>query len=361
MEGKLSQTTLIRKKREAKQQDPGLPNFNKSPQSYKRRKDIIEEIKTDKEPQDQFTEKDNAILDGDSIEQFGDDGLETADVDLNDQSVLEDIEIEVNVEPGCLRVHHHAPTWHLDKEPRIFQDLVMLIGLDRISEIIYEHCNSSLISAICERWQPETNKFHLSWEEMTLTLDDAQYLIGLLKDGDVPQTEGSWGLPKLADIFKNLYQDDDFFDSMKTGGQGNSLSLVKLISFFAGKLEKYNDSLQNASSFRQKKKIMPALSVMQYQALNKQNIKLVEDLRIRAGADDCNASLSLELAKKKKECELLEDINAKLTDQSKRQLPPPIFLVVIIKEEAVTSPDLQNKIDELTVKYEDAVKRLRNK
>ncbi|KAF6140879.1 hypothetical protein GIB67_042292 [Kingdonia uniflora] len=170
--------------------------------------------------------------------------------------------IYLGQEPGCHRVHHHAPTWHLDKEPTIIQDLVMLAGLDRISEISYEHCNAGLIFAICEHWQPETNTFHFSWGEMILSLDNVQYLIGFSADGDVPITEGSWSLPKLVEIFKkNLYQDEDVFNSMKTGGKGNSLSLVKLLNFYAGKLEKYNDNIQNKRPDGQKKKAMSALFV----------------------------------------------------------------------------------------------------
>ncbi|KAF6173872.1 hypothetical protein GIB67_039823 [Kingdonia uniflora] len=88
-------------------------------------------------------------------------------------------------EPGCLRVHHPTPSWHLDKEPRIL----------------------------------------------------------------------------VENFKKNLYIDEDFFDSMKTGGQGNSLSLIKLVNFYVGKLDKYNDSLQNASASGKKKKAMSALSV----------------------------------------------------------------------------------------------------
>ncbi|KAF6143292.1 hypothetical protein GIB67_039075 [Kingdonia uniflora] len=34
--------------------------------------------------------------------------------------------IYLGQEPGCLRVYHHASTWHLDKEPSIIRDLVML-------------------------------------------------------------------------------------------------------------------------------------------------------------------------------------------------------------------------------------------
>ncbi|KAF6140197.1 hypothetical protein GIB67_000245 [Kingdonia uniflora] len=97
---------------------------------------------------------------------------------------------------------------------------------------------------------------------MTMSLDDVQHLIGLSANGDVPITEGSWSLPKLVEIFKkNLYQDEDFFNSMKTGGQGNSLSLVKLVNFYAGKLEKYNDNIHNERPAGQKKKTMSVLSV----------------------------------------------------------------------------------------------------
>ncbi|KAF6136094.1 hypothetical protein GIB67_000498 [Kingdonia uniflora] len=97
---------------------------------------------------------------------------------------------------------------------------------------------------------------------MTLSLDDIQHLIGLSADSDVPIIEGSWSLPKLVEIFKkNIYQDENFFNSMKTGGQGNFLSLVKLVNFYAGKLEKYNDNIQNKRPDGQKKKAISALSI----------------------------------------------------------------------------------------------------
>ncbi|KAF6142021.1 hypothetical protein GIB67_037989, partial [Kingdonia uniflora] len=41
--------------------------------------------------------------------------------------------------------------------------------------------------------------------------------------------------------------------------------------------------------------------------------------------------------------------------------PKPVPLVMIPKGEAVPSRDFQKKIDELTVKYEDVVKRLKEK
>ncbi|KAF6137111.1 hypothetical protein GIB67_030875 [Kingdonia uniflora] len=415
----------------------------------------------------------------------------------------------------------------------------------------------------------------------TLSLDDVQHLIGLSADDGVPITEGSWSLTKLVEIFKkNLCQDEDFYNSMKTEGQGNSLSLVKLVNFYVGKLEKYNNSIQNERPVGYKKNAMSALFVartymlyvlgtfllpvkkgsylpgipkeqhsdateyctrwkwglsitdrtgarellkyreefdnykaedvkivwdpykaekmfdydfnentffngltssqdhvdpiypnrvvrqfvgiqpipknpkcvevsrlrtrdgdepkqykpnydwvdvflmgllkewivrsrdsgrrlrgpaqcivgyMQWflsvswtkicpptvdlsadddiglsachpirwtkecQVLNMESTKLVEDMRIKTGVDASNASLAIELAKQRREYKLLQDINAKLAEQSERQHPEPVPLAVILKGVAVPSRDLQKKIDELTVKYEDVVKRLKEK
>ncbi|KAF6156614.1 hypothetical protein GIB67_014593 [Kingdonia uniflora] len=71
----------------------------------------------------------------------------------------------------------------------------------------------------------------------------------------------------------------------------------------------------------------------------------------------------------RRECKLLQDINAKLVEQSERQHPelvPNVLvafeqLAVIPKGEAGPSRDLQKKIDELTAKYEEVVKRLKEK
>ncbi|KAF6147963.1 hypothetical protein GIB67_001538 [Kingdonia uniflora] len=45
-------------------------------------------------------------------------------------------------EPGCLRVHHHARTWHLEKEPTIVRDLVMLADLSADDDIGLSACHS---------------------------------------------------------------------------------------------------------------------------------------------------------------------------------------------------------------------------
>ncbi|QHO23596.1 uncharacterized protein DS421_12g364910 [Arachis hypogaea] len=44
--------------------------------------------------------------------------------------------------------------------------------------------DNSPISALVERWRPEMHTFHLSWGEVTITLQDVAYHLGLCAHGN---------------------------------------------------------------------------------------------------------------------------------------------------------------------------------
>ncbi|KAF6155919.1 hypothetical protein GIB67_039250 [Kingdonia uniflora] len=137
-------------------------------------------------------------------------------------------------------------------------------------------------------------------------------------------------------------------------------ALLEQISALKEEVQKLKDQKkenEKEKSFLITEKLIEKTKVCE--ALNERNAKLVKDLRIQAAVDDCNTSLSLDLAKKTKECQvlneqkiklvedlrikigvdasnaslalelrreykLLQDINAKLADQSEIQHPAPV-------------------------------------
>ncbi|KAI5683352.1 hypothetical protein M9H77_04580 [Catharanthus roseus] len=50
---------------------------------------------------------------------------------------------------------------------------------------MFQHPNSSLLSSFVERWQPDTNSFHMPWGEMTITLHDVELILGVPSYGNV--------------------------------------------------------------------------------------------------------------------------------------------------------------------------------
>ena len=60
--------------------------------------------------------------------------------------------------------------------------LVRLEGLFRVPSREIDHC---LISALVERWWPETRTFHLPHGEMSITLQDVEVIFRLPIDGEV--------------------------------------------------------------------------------------------------------------------------------------------------------------------------------
>lgn len=107
-----------------------------------------------------------------------------------DDSVLYDQEKHVSSavwegqERGALRCHEHTSKldqWTLTPKQI---ELVKKAGFGYLRLIPAISLDNPLISALVERWRRETNTFHFTVGEMSVTLEDVGYLLGLPIDGD---------------------------------------------------------------------------------------------------------------------------------------------------------------------------------
>ncbi|KAG5535793.1 hypothetical protein RHGRI_023533 [Rhododendron griersonianum] len=89
-------------------------------------------------------------------------------------------------ERQLLKIYNHSrylKIWELPTTNRRFMAKVTSSGLFPLAQISYRYCNKVLVSAFVERWHPETNSFHFRFGEMTITLEDVLYLVGLPVEG----------------------------------------------------------------------------------------------------------------------------------------------------------------------------------
>ncbi|XP_012839925.1 PREDICTED: uncharacterized protein LOC105960306 [Erythranthe guttata] len=56
-------------------------------------------------------------------------------------------------------------------------ELLEQSGLYQLKDCTFAHHNSALISAFVERWQPDTNTFHMSFGEMSITLHNVRNIM----------------------------------------------------------------------------------------------------------------------------------------------------------------------------------------
>ncbi|XP_020236263.1 protein MAIN-LIKE 2 [Cajanus cajan] len=67
--------------------------------------------------------------------------------------------------------------------PAAVQDLLQRAGFMGMTQISYFLVDNHLISALVERWRPETHMFHMPFGECTITLEDVAILLGLKISG----------------------------------------------------------------------------------------------------------------------------------------------------------------------------------
>ncbi|KAL8492658.1 hypothetical protein ACS0TY_024014 [Phlomoides rotata] len=73
----------------------------------------------------------------------------------------------------------------IEAETRAWRALFRASKFGNMVGLAYTCSNRALISAFVERWQSETNTFHMPFGEMIITLDDVSCLTGLIVKGHV--------------------------------------------------------------------------------------------------------------------------------------------------------------------------------
>ncbi|KAI0511042.1 hypothetical protein KFK09_011660 [Dendrobium nobile] len=64
-----------------------------------------------------------------------------------------------------------------------FMEALVFVGLDSVSQMRYRRMDHHLLTALVERWSPQTNTFHLPVGEMSITLQDVSMILGIQIDG----------------------------------------------------------------------------------------------------------------------------------------------------------------------------------
>ncbi|XP_061350670.1 protein MAIN-LIKE 2-like [Gastrolobium bilobum] len=86
-----------------------------------------------------------------------------------------------------------------------------------IPEVVADYLtqiDAPLISALVERWRPETHIFHMTQGEMIITLQDVAGILGLPTDGDVVTGSTSEDLPAACGaVFGAVPQPNEFHNS----------------------------------------------------------------------------------------------------------------------------------------------------
>ncbi|XP_061374922.1 protein MAIN-LIKE 1-like [Gastrolobium bilobum] len=91
---------------------------------------------------------------------------------------------DANPDDRVLNVRHAASWDHLNI-PEDIHPYLQQAGFYHIARLRNHEIDHHLISALEERWRPETRIFHMSMGEVTITLEDVHHLLGLPTDGEV--------------------------------------------------------------------------------------------------------------------------------------------------------------------------------
>ncbi|XP_021687699.1 serine/threonine-protein phosphatase 7 long form homolog [Hevea brasiliensis] len=111
---------------------------------------------------------------------------------------------EGTIQEEVLTCRRHVDVLHLDAPPELIVPHLKKSGFIRVSRIRFFALDWHLISALVERWKPETHMFMLPIGECTITLEDIDIMTGLPIDDMGQAGQYSWGLACLTYLYREL-------------------------------------------------------------------------------------------------------------------------------------------------------------
>ncbi|XP_058200873.1 serine/threonine-protein phosphatase 7 long form homolog [Rhododendron vialii] len=122
--------------------------------------------------------------------------------------------------------------------PRIVE-LIYQAGFGGILEMPFITLDRAFITALIERWRPETHTFHLRSGESTVTLQDVEIITGLAVDGRPVTGDSRFDKDKKKELCERLLGLDPPGEVMS----GFKVSLKWLRDNFNGKVEEGDDEV----------------------------------------------------------------------------------------------------------------------
>lgn len=124
---------------------------------------------------------------------------------------------------GILKCHVRAHacqrlvTWLQDLTPDARRE-IDATGLSHLPATMYKYIDMQLISAFVERWQPDTNTFHMPFGEMTITLHDVWEILRIPVEGDMVSTDSSTPALRVEVSELLVLTDDELIGHWQGGG-----------------------------------------------------------------------------------------------------------------------------------------------